>query len=189
MYNAGGAKTADRVSGHHAVTSNALLTVAKKAAQKRSKMDLAGAVTPDEIAQGINQLEIQGLSALEQSLCASAAGPEATRFCGFIVNTRAVQWVNQQMVNLPIVSQITHQLATLAAGAIAKVADVVQGAVKAVADAAMGAVEQLVDTCKNAAMSIVHSCLNFFGFMEDGVFNLITGKHGTIFLPEARLVV
>ena len=60
-----------------------------------------------------------------------------------------VQWVN-----LPFASQVTHQIATMAAGALKPVADVVQGALKVIAKA-VNVAKGVIDACKNAAVNIV----------------------------------
>lgn len=184
FYKSGGDHVEDRVAGHESVASNAMIMSTQKIIQKRAALLQAGValdpVTPDEIAKGISDLEVKGLDKAEKSLCNFATEGSSMIFCSFIVNTPVVQWVNQEIVELPVVAQVTHQIATLAAGAISKVTEVVQDAVQAVAKAATSAVQTVVDTCKQVAGSIVHAALNFFGWIERSVFEIMTGKRGPV---------
>lgn len=184
FYKSGGARSSDRQAGHESVASNAMLTVTKKILKQRQSLLQRGVtldpVSPEEIAQGIAGLEVKGLGIAEEMLCNGVTQGAATDFCGFILNTEVVQWVNQKMISLPVVGQVTHQIATLASGAIKKGEELVQGAVHAVAEAAMAALPTLVDTCKRAASSIVHFALNFFNWMARAVFATVTGERGPI---------
>merc|ERR1711988_1230031 len=114
---------------------------------------MGGDITPDEIAKGVQDLENQGLQTGEKALCQSAVdfSPGSGVFCGFVVKFPLVQWVNKKVVNLPIVGQVTHQIATLASGAVHTVEDTIKSAVGAVAKAASDAAKDLASTITNAA--------------------------------------
>ena len=65
--------------------------------------------------------------------------------------------------------------ATMAAGALKPVADVVQGALKVIAKA-VNVAKGVIDACKNAAVNIVHSVLHWLGWMDRSVFVILTGE-------------
>lgn len=137
-------------------------------------------VDVDDIANHVQDLEVQGLDVAEGGLCGWASGGQAPRFCKFIVNSNEVQWVNNELVNLPIVAQVTHQIATLAGGALDVVQDVVKSSMKAVADA-INKVADVVHAATEAATNIVHSVLHFFHFADSIVRRSIAASVGMRF--------
>jgi hypothetical protein len=140
-------------------------------------------VTADDLAKGVRDLEEKGLEIAEKTLCQWTTGDASGIFCGFVVKFPVVQWVNQELFDSPIGEQVTHQIATLAEGAVQAVQDVVKDAMNAVAKAVTKAATDVVNTIKNAATGIVHSVLNFFGWMENSLYAAITGQRGRVPLP------
>lgn len=190
-YDAGGQKIEDQESAHVSINGNAMHQVSQALVKSRLQALQSGSmvsdVSADDIAQGVQALEEKGLSKAENALCSWATG--AMGFCGFLVNSPVVQWVNKKLVNLPFASQVTHQIATMAAGALKPVADVVQGALGAVAKA-VNVAKGVIDACKNAAVNIVHSVLHWFGWMDRSIFAILTGERGPILkIPPPQLVV
>lgn len=187
FYQNGGQKVEDRTGAHESVAGNALHQVALRILELRQTSDGAvqlGDVTADDLAKGVRDLEEKGLEIGETALCQWTTGGAAGIFCGFVVKFPVVQWVNQELLDSPIVEQVTHQIATLAEGAVKAVEDVVKDAMNAVAKAVTKAATDLVNTIKNAATGIVHSVLNFFGWMENSLYAAITGQRGRVPLPE-----
>lgn len=134
----------------------------------------------DDMANYVQDLEVQGMDVAEGSLCEWAIDGSAPRFCRFIVNSNEVQWVNNVLVHLPIVAQVTHQIATVAAGAADFVQDVVKSSMKLVVDA-VNAVEDVVHAATQAATNIVHSVLHFFHFADSIVRRSIYASVGMRF--------
>jgi len=158
----------DRFSAHQSVAGNALAK-AGKMLQKQRKLAFANGanmsdVVVDDIANYVQDMEAKGLDLMESSLCTWATGG-ASRFCKFIVMTKEMQWVNNIVINLPIVAQVTHQIATKAAGAVEHVAHTVWFFIQKVADA-VNKFADVVSAATEAATNIVHSVLNFFGFAD-----------------------
>jgi hypothetical protein len=188
FYSAGGQKVQDRLDAHTSVAGNAMHQSALAALKARRVLSKAksslvgGDITEGVIADGVRDLEDKGLQVGENVLCSWATG--ATGFCRFLVNTPVVQRVNNDILNMPVAAQVTHQIATLAEGAIQPVADAVNGAVRDVATA-INAGREVVQACKTAATNIVHSVLNFFNWMEEAVFAAVTGKRGRVPLPAS----
>lgn len=168
--NSGGQSADDRFAAHQSVAGNAMVGAAL-ALQKQRRLaatrgeDVAD-VDVNDIAKYVKELEDKGLVTAEGGLCMWATEGASSTFCKFIVNSNEVQWVNNVLLNLPIVAQVTHQIATLAAGAIDAVVDAVKSAMQKVADAVNKAVGGLVKAATDAATNIVHSVLNFFGFAD-----------------------
>lgn len=183
--NSGGDSADDRFAGHQSVAGNAMVGAAVALQKQRQLAAARGEdvadVDPDDIAKYVKELEDKGLVIAEGGLCAWATKGQAPRFCKFIVNSNEVQWVNNVLINLPIVAQVTHQIATLAAGAIDYVQDAVKSAMQKVADAVNKAAGGLVKAATDAATNIVHSVLNFFGFADGIVSRFVAASVGMRF--------
>lgn len=122
-------------------------------------------IVADDIANYVRDLEQTGLETAETGLCDWATQAAATQFCDFVVGTPVVQWVSNKLLNLPVVAQVTHQIATKAAGAAEAVAHVVQSSIQVVVDA-VNTAKDVVQAAASAATNIVHAVLNFFGWLD-----------------------
>lgn len=189
-YDSGGEKVGDQTDAHVSINGNAMHQVALAFVKSRRlatlKGDVLEDVSADDIANGIKDLEDKGLSMAEKGLCSWMTGEAGSRLCGFLVNSPVVQWVNNKLLNLPFASQVTHQLATKAAGASGPVAKVVVGALTAVAKVVSTAGD-IINACKNAAVNVAHTVLHWFGWMDRSVFATITGERGRLSLPPTDL--
>eukprot|EP00438_Fugacium_kawagutii_P005111 Skav212222 [mRNA] locus=scaffold862:162645:164336:- [translate_table: standard] len=189
-YDSGGEKVGDQTDAHVSINGNAMHQVALALVKSRRLATLKGEVledvSVDDIANGIKDLEDKGLSMAEKGLCSWMTEGAGSRLCGFLVNSPVVQWVNDKLLNLPFASQVTHQLATKAAGASGPVAKVVVGALTAVAKVVSTAGD-IINACKNAAVNVAHTVLHWFGWMDRSVFSTITGERGRLSLPPTEL--
>lgn len=70
-----------------------------------------GDATRDLIAQGLTDLEADGLEKLETGACDVFSGGAGAPFCSMLFDNPIASWINNEIVNIPIVHKFTYWLA------------------------------------------------------------------------------
>lgn len=124
-----------------------------------------GDATRDMIADGLQDLESDGLEKLETGACSVFTGGAGAPFCSMLFNNPIASWINNKIVNCPIVHKFTYWLANTCSDLIPggarnlmnDVVDTYNDVKKAVKP-----IEDLWDDCKSAGSSIAKT---LFGWL------------------------